>query len=74
MISSDYKDMLLALRAEDVKFMLVGGYALAAHGYPRFTLDMDCFVGRRPATREPSSARLSVSARRDGFMTPALSL
>jgi hypothetical protein len=44
MISNDYKDMLLALLAENVKFMLVGGYALAAHGYPRMTLDIDFFV------------------------------
>ena len=40
MISNDYKDMLLAFLAENVKFILVGGYALAAHGYPRFTLDV----------------------------------
>jgi predicted nucleotidyltransferase len=48
MISSDYKDMLLALSAENVKFMLVGGYALAAHGHPRFTMDIDLFVMASP--------------------------
>ena len=44
MINSDYKDMLQALLDEKVKFLLVGGYALAAHGHPRFTLDIDFFV------------------------------
>jgi len=44
MINQDYKDMLLALSEENVEFMLVGGYALAAHGHPRFTFDIDFFV------------------------------
>ena len=44
MIHQDYKDMLLALSEENVKFMLVGGFALAAHGHPRFTYDIDFFV------------------------------
>lgn len=57
MISSDYKDMLLALLAEDVKFILVGGYALAAHGYPRFTLDIDFFV-----LASPDNARAVIRA------------
>lgn len=59
MISSDYKDMLLALLAEDVKFILVGGYALAAHGYPRFTLDIDFFV-----LASPDNARAVIRALR----------
>lgn len=57
MISKDYKDMLLALLAEDVKFILVGGYALAAHGYPRFTLDIDFFV-----LASPDNARAVIRA------------
>jgi len=32
MLNEDYKDMLQALSAEKVKFLLVGAYALAAHG------------------------------------------
>ena len=37
MLNEDYKDMLRALSDENVKFLLVGAYALAAHGYPRAT-------------------------------------
>jgi hypothetical protein len=34
-LNNDYKDMLSALEKEQVKFLLVGAYAMAAHGYPR---------------------------------------
>jgi hypothetical protein len=33
MLNEDYRDMLRALSDEKVKFLLVGAYALAAHGY-----------------------------------------
>jgi hypothetical protein len=35
MLNSDYKEMLRALSGEKVKFILVGAYAIAVHGYPR---------------------------------------
>lgn len=41
MFNQDYKDMLRILQKHDVEYILVGAYALAAHGYPRSTLDMD---------------------------------
>ena len=44
MLNEDYRDMLQCLHAEGVKFMLVGGYALAAHGHLRSTLDIDLWV------------------------------
>ncbi|HUI08215.1 MAG TPA: DUF6036 family nucleotidyltransferase [Verrucomicrobiae bacterium] len=44
MWNEDYKEMLLALRSERVDFILVGAYALAAHGFPRATLDLDIWV------------------------------
>jgi hypothetical protein len=33
---------------EDVKFLLVGAYAMAAHGYPRATMDIDLWVMPSP--------------------------
>ncbi|MEW6753943.1 MAG: hypothetical protein AB1505_23625 [Candidatus Latescibacterota bacterium] len=36
--------MLRALCDERARFLLVGAYALAAHGYPRATMDMDIWV------------------------------
>jgi hypothetical protein len=47
-LNEDYKDILLALSAEKVKFLLVGAYALAVHGYPRATLGMDLWIMPSP--------------------------
>ncbi len=48
MLNEDYKEMLHALSDEKVKFLLVGAYALAAHGYPRATMDIDLWVMPSP--------------------------
>ncbi len=48
MLNEDYKDMLQALAEEKVKYLLVGAYALAAHGYPRATVDIDIWVLQSP--------------------------
>ena len=47
MLNEDYKDMLLALSDEKVKYLL-GAYALAAHGYPRATMDIDIWIMPSP--------------------------
>ena len=44
MLNQDYKDMLQILQKYDVEYIIVGAYALAAHGYPRSTLDMDIWI------------------------------
>jgi predicted nucleotidyltransferase len=49
MLNKDYKEMLLCLLEENVKFLLVGAYAVAVHGYPRATKDIDFFVWATPA-------------------------
>jgi len=48
MLNEDYRDMLHVLSDEKVKFLLVGAYALAAHGYPRATMDIDIWVMPSP--------------------------
>jgi hypothetical protein len=48
MLNEDYRDMLQALADEKVKYLLVGAYALAAHGYPRATVDIDIWVMQSP--------------------------
>ena len=59
MLNSHYSDMLHALSGRDVKYMLVGGYALAAYGHPRVTLDFDLFVEASPANAEKLYAALA---------------
>ncbi|MCK4640156.1 MAG: nucleotidyltransferase [Candidatus Marinimicrobia bacterium] len=44
MLNQDYKEMLSTLLEEKVNFLLVGAYAMAAHGYPRATGDIDIFI------------------------------
>jgi len=44
MLNQDYKDMLRALAEENVRFLLVGAYAMAVHGYLRTTTDIDIWV------------------------------
>ena len=48
-MNRDFVEMLAALSAAGVEFLVVGAYALAAHGLPRATGDIDIWV--RP-TRE----------------------
>lgn len=43
--NSDLIDLLGALNAEDAKYLIVGGYALAYHGRVRATKDTDIFIG-----------------------------
>ena len=52
MLNEDYKEILQCLAGEDVKFLLVGAYALAAHGYPRATMDIDIWVMPSPENAE----------------------
>ena len=44
MLNKNFRDMLLALNDAGVEFLLVGAYALAAHGCPRATGDIDFWV------------------------------
>ena len=48
MLDKDYKEILQCLLDADVKFLLVGAYALAVHGFPRATKDIDFFVRADP--------------------------
>ena len=44
MLNEDYKEMLQILLDLKVEFIVVGAYALAAHGFPRATGDIDIWV------------------------------
>ena len=43
-VQKDFREFLALLNEHEVKFMIVGGYALAFHGAPRFTGDIDVYV------------------------------
>jgi len=48
MLNEDYKDILRALCDEKARFLLVGAYAMAAHGFPRATMDIDIWIMPSP--------------------------
>ena len=48
MLDKNFKEMFRCLLAQDVDFLLVGGYAVAAYGYPRATKDIDIWVWANP--------------------------
>jgi hypothetical protein len=48
-LNPDWSEFLRLLISHRVKFMIVGGHAVAGHGQPRLTEDLDIFVKASPA-------------------------
>ena len=46
--NEDFRDFLSALNKQEVRYLLVGGFAVILHGYSRTTGDMDIWVERTP--------------------------
>ena len=51
-LNDDFVDLLRALLAAQVEFVVVGAHALAAHGLPRATGDLDVLVEPSPTNSE----------------------
>lgn len=51
-LNPDFRDVLMCFGREEVEYVLVGAYALAFHGVPRATGDIDVFVRPSPANAE----------------------
>lgn len=45
-LSSDLREFIRLLNTKSVKYVIVGAWALAFHGRPRYTGDIDIFVAR----------------------------
>ena len=43
-LNQDFKEFIQSLNDNAVRYLVVGGYAVALHGYPRYTKDMDVWV------------------------------
>ncbi len=54
----DWSEFLSALKCHGVRFLLVGAHALAAHGRPRATQDLDLLVAPTPANARRVAAAL----------------
>jgi predicted nucleotidyltransferase len=45
MLNKHFQDFLELLEKHHVEYVIVGGYAVGVHGFPRYTGDIDIFVG-----------------------------
>jgi hypothetical protein len=66
----DFKEFLRLLNTHAVEYLLIGGYAVGYHGYPRATNDMDIWIAIHPDNAE----RMVTVLRAFGFDTPDLSI
>jgi len=48
MLSKDFKEFVELLNENNVKYLVVGGYAVALHGHPRYTKDLDVWIELSP--------------------------
>ena len=68
-LSPDFKEFLKLMSDRQIEYLLIGGFAVGYHGYPRSTNGLDIWIGIDPAT-----AQKMVSALKEfGFDTPQLS-
>jgi hypothetical protein len=63
-MNQDFLDLLGALSDAEVRFLIVGGYAVGVHGHPRATKDLDVWVEASPE----NAARLMAALR--AFVAP----
>ena len=43
-LNKDFREFIELLNSNNVRYLVVGGYALAIHGYPRYTKDIDVWI------------------------------
>ena len=76
MIDKDFKEFIELLNNNSVKYLVVGGYALAFHGYPRYTkvIDFWVWVNRENAKNIIKTLRefgfSSLDLNEDDFLSP----
>ncbi len=57
-LAKDFRDLLRAFVDHEVRFLVVGAYALAVHGRPRATGDLDVWVETTPTNADRVLAAL----------------
>ncbi len=68
-LASDFVDFIDLLNTHDVAYMIVGGYAVMAHGQPRFTEDFDIWIKPSPDNAE----KIMIVLKDFGFVLKGLS-
>ncbi len=67
-IQRDFEELLALLEKNEVEYLIVGGYAVAFHGYPRFTKDIDIYYSRT----ETNADKIQKALIEFGFSSTAL--
>ena len=48
MLNRDFREFIQSLNGNQVRYLVVGGYAVAFHGHPRYTRDLDVWIEGSP--------------------------
>jgi hypothetical protein len=64
----DYRDLICAFNDAECEYLIVGGYAMGAHGQPRYTGDIDLFFRRTAENAE----KIIIAVRKFGYSSPDL--
>ncbi len=67
-LPKDFKEFLQLLRLKGIEYLVVGGYAVAFHGYPRATGDMDIWI----AISKNNASKIVEALKEFGFNVPEL--
>ena len=70
----DFKEFLKLLKEHDVRYLLIGGYAVGYHGYARATEDMDIWVAIHPENAQKIFSTLKDFGLNDPNLNPELFL
>lgn len=63
MLNQDFKEFVQSLNDSQVRYLVVGGYAVALHGHPRYTKDLDVWIEATPE----NAARVVKALEQFGF-------
>ena len=75
-ISQDFNEFIALLNKHKVRYLIVGGYAVAFHGHPRYTKDLDVWIERKDSNIERLLDALddfgfrSLGLTKDDFLAP----
>lgn len=69
-LSDDFREFVEWLDKHEVRFLIVGGYAVAFHGHPRYTKDLDVWI----AATQDNAERLLRALHDFGFGSLNLSV
>jgi len=71
-LPEEFKEFLKLLNECDIEYLLIGGYAVGYHGYPRTTADMDIWVAVSPVNAAKLVEVFSRFGMRDSAVTAEL--